>query len=178
MRAPVLELIFVIFHIQIKPGSSHVGFNAELRAADNAAIIEASTGLTSWALFENQTCALAHTNHAEISPTPVNNDQISNNKVQSSSESSSSESDSDEDYEEGDQKDRVKPTEEADDSDDSDDSDDDEDDDDYDGDDNEIEIDDRTKGKRKDALYAEEIDEDLLHKSECHSHNRNFVFLV
>lgn len=61
-------------------------------------------------------------------------------------------------------------SEEADDSDDSDDpEDDDDDDDEYDGDDNEIEIDDRTKGKRKDGLYAEEIDvlKDRINKSEC-----------
>lgn len=95
----------------------------------------------------------------------MNNEQISNNKVQSSSESSSSESDSDEDYEEGNQKDRVKPTDEADDSDDSDDADEDEDDDDYDGDDNEIEIDDRTKGKQKEI----DVIDDLINKCECHS---------
>lgn len=90
--------------------------------------------------------------------------------MQSSSESSSSESDSDsdEEYEDGDQKGGAKPTDETDDSDDSDDSDDD--DDDYDGDDNEIEIDDRTKGKRKDELFAEEVDtiKGLKHKGECH----------
>lgn len=100
----------------------------------------------------------------------MQNEQISNNKVQSSSESSSSESDSDsdEEYEDGDQKGGAKLTDETDDSDDSDDSDDD--DDDYDGDDNEIEIDDRTKGKRKDELFAEEVDaiKGHKHKGECH----------
>lgn len=59
-------------------------------------------------------------------------------------------------------------SDESDDSDDPDDPDDDDDDDDE-YDDNEIEIDDRTKGKRKDGVYAEEIDvlKDRINKSEC-----------
>lgn len=107
---------------------------------------------------------MAH-NHAEILPSVVHDEQISNNKVQVSPESSSSESDSDEDYEEDDQKDTQKPTEGPDDIDDDSDIDDD---DDYDGDDNEILIDDRTKGKRKDELYAGEIDiiKDRINKRE------------
>lgn len=113
---------------------------------------------------------MAHPSHAETPPLTAEDDQISNNKVQSSSSSSSSESDSDEDYEEDSQKDPLKPADDFDDSNDSDDSDDDDDDndDDYDEDNNEIEIDDRTKGKRKDGLYNEEIDviKDRINKRE------------
>lgn len=143
-----------------------------MRAADAAAIVEASKDLTSWALFENQTCAMIHTNHADVLPPAAEDEPISNNKVPTSSEPTSSESsssESDEDYEEDDQKNPAKTTDEPDDSDDSDDEDDDDDDAEYDGDNNEIEIDDRTKGKRKDGLYAEEIDviKDRINKREC-----------
>lgn len=105
---------------------------------------------------------MAHTNHAEILPSGAEDAPEPDNKAPSSSESSSSSSsssDSDEDYNVDAQKNPQKPGNEIVDAVDSDDDDDDdEDDDDYEGGDNEIEIDDRTKGKRKDGLYAEEID--------------------
>lgn len=110
-------------------------------------------------------------------PSAVDDELIANNKVQSSDDPSSPVSETDDDYEEDIQKIAQKPTDEAEDAGDSDDDEDDDDDDEYDGDDNEIEIDDRTKGKRKDGLYAEEIDviKDRINKREWH---RQFTYIL
>lgn len=115
---------------------------------------------------------MGHPSRADILPPAIEDEHIMNNKVQPSSESSSSSSESDEDYEEDDQTENTKAADDSDDSADSDGSDDESGDYEYDEGNNEIEIDDRTKGKHKGGELTEEIDglKNRIHKRELRPH--------